>query len=96
MDVRQLVIVPAHEASFDIVPRVWRIRREAPGAAVLVVDGGSTDGTGDLAMAVGRSLGDVFVLRRLTDDDAYEAGMEWARDHGYAVIAYRDSLDRAA
>ena len=50
---RPFVLVPAYNAARELQNVLERLRRFQPAAATIVVDDGSTDGTGDVARAEG-------------------------------------------
>ena len=50
------IVIPAYEAAATIADVVSRSRQAAPGAAVYVVDDGSTDATGERARGAGATL----------------------------------------
>jgi glycosyltransferase involved in cell wall biosynthesis len=83
-----LVIVPAHNEAAAIAPTVREIQRSAPEFDVIVVDDGSTDGTGERAAAAGAK-----VLRlpfNLGIGGAMQAGYLYAQEHGYEVAVQVD------
>ncbi|HMC42628.1 MAG TPA: glycosyltransferase, partial [Acidimicrobiales bacterium] len=61
---RALVVLPTYEEAHTIREVLAGVRRELPGATVLVVDDGSPDGTAERAEAAGEELGQIQVLRR--------------------------------
>ncbi len=75
-----LVVVPTFEEAENIESLLRRIRTEAPGVDVLVVDDNSPDGTADLAETTGRELGHIEVLRR-----HHKAGLGSAYREGFAI-----------
>jgi glycosyltransferase involved in cell wall biosynthesis len=86
---RILVIVPA----FDEAGRVGQVVREAvqavPGADILVVDDGSTDGTAEEASAAGAR---VMCLRmNMGYGAALQAGYKYAVRYGYDIVGQLDA-----
>lgn len=53
---KYLVIIPAYNAAETIAELVGRIRKVLPGAGILVVDDGSSDGSGQLATTAGAEV----------------------------------------
>jgi glycosyltransferase involved in cell wall biosynthesis len=71
-----------------------RVRNVLPEAHVLVVDDGSTDGTADLARAMGEELHNIEVLERKGKQglgSAYRAGFAWGMARGHEVLVEMDS-----
>ena len=84
---RTLFIVPAHNERQALPGVVADLRAHAPGD-ILVVNDGSTDGTGDVARALG-----VFVLDlpcNLGIGGAVQAGLLFAREHRYDIAGQFD------
>jgi glycosyltransferase involved in cell wall biosynthesis len=84
-----LVIVPAWNESASIAATLRRVRENAPGMDVVVVDDGSTDGTADLARAEG-----VVVLPlpyNLGVGGAMRTGFRYAWRHGYPAVVQVDA-----
>src|SRR5437773_10546355 len=76
-----LAVVPAYNEADTVVGVVHGIREHAPRFDVLVVDDGSTDGTGDVAQDAG-----ALVLRHpfnLGIGGAVQSGFVFALEHGY-------------
>jgi glycosyltransferase involved in cell wall biosynthesis len=85
---RYLAVVPAYNEAETVPAVIDSIRLSAPSFDVLVVDDGSTDGTGDLAEHAG-----VSVLRHpfnLGIGGAMQAGFEYARREGYDYLVQID------
>ncbi len=83
-----LAIVPAYNEAETIVRVIRSIAEHAPEFDVLVVDDGSTDGTGDLAAAMGARL-----LRHpfnLGIGGAVQSGFKYALEHGYDYVVQVD------
>jgi len=84
-----LVFVPAWNEEGNLPAVLEELRRELPGADVLVVDDGSTDRTAELAKAHGAhvlSFGENRGLRA-----AIAAGYGYAAEHGYAFCGRVDA-----
>ena len=58
------VIIPTFNEAANIESILRAVRHAAPEANILVVDDNSPDGTGQLAEALGVSLGGIVVLHR--------------------------------
>ena len=85
--VRPLVVVPTHNNAGTIADIVARCIVAHP--EVLVIDDGSTDGTGALAEEAGGTL--VTHPSNLGKGAALETALEWAAQHGYSHIIAIDA-----
>ena len=85
---RHLAIVPAFNEAGSIVRTVGEIREHADGFDVLVVDDGSTDGTGALAAAAGARV--VTLPFNVGIGGAMQCGYLYARNNGYTVAVQVD------
>src|SRR5918999_3317603 len=83
-----LAVVPAYNESDTIVRVIDSLREHAPEFDVLVVDDGSTDGTGELARDAGARV--VRHPFNLGIGGAVQSGFAFARDHGYAQMVQVD------
>jgi dolichol-phosphate mannosyltransferase len=93
---RPLVVLPTYNEAENIAAVIERVGAAVPSATLLVVDDGSPDGTADLAVAAGASLGNerVEVLRRGAKSGlgtAYRAGFRWGIEHGHDALIQMDS-----
>jgi glycosyltransferase involved in cell wall biosynthesis len=87
-DSSYLAVVPAYNEADTIVRVIESIRGHAPDFDVLVVDDGSTDGTGELASEVGAD-----VLRHpfnLGIGGAVQSGFAFALERGYDYMVQVD------
>ncbi len=82
-----LVIVPAYNESGSILDAIGEVAREYPSADVLVVDDGSSDGTGELARSAGATV--LTLPCNLGVGGAVQTGYIYAAEHGYdAAVQY--------
>jgi glycosyltransferase involved in cell wall biosynthesis len=84
-----LAVVPAYNESATIGEVIEALRRDAPAFDVLVIDDGSSDDTGRLALQAGAT-----VLRlpfNVGIGGAVQTGFVYARDHGYELLAQVDA-----
>lgn len=91
---RPLVVIPTYQEAENIVTTLNRARAAVPGAAILVVDDGSPDGTADLAEAAGAEIGGVEVMRREGKSglgSAYRAGFTWGLERDHDVLIEMDA-----
>jgi glycosyltransferase involved in cell wall biosynthesis len=92
--VKVVVVVPTFNEVGNIVALCERVRAALPDAEIVVVDGGSTDGTAESARAVGERLGGVTVIHRPGKDGlgaAYRSGFSVAREHGAEICVQIDA-----
>lgn len=91
---RVLVVLPTYNECENIEAILVAVRDSLPGAAILVVDDSSPDGTAELAEKVAASLGGVEVLRRAAKaglGPAYRDGFRWGLARGYEAFVEMDS-----
>jgi glycosyltransferase involved in cell wall biosynthesis len=91
---RALVIIPTVDEASNIADVLEQIRRAAPDADVLVVDGASSDGTAELAERAAAALGRIRVLRQPVRNGiggAYRAGFELGLAEGYDTLVEMDA-----
>jgi dolichol-phosphate mannosyltransferase len=90
-----LIIIPTHNEANNLavlVAELWAL--QMPGLSILVVDGGSTDGTGQLADELAQQRPDGLAVLHLSAQGglrrAYIAGFKWAMAHGANYIIQMD------
>ena len=87
-------VVPTWNERECLPALVGRLRAAAPGLRILVVDDDSPDGTGELALELGRELGGVELLRRTGRGglaSAYVDGFRRALDAGADRVVQMDA-----
>jgi dolichol-phosphate mannosyltransferase len=92
--VRVTVVVPTYNEAGNIARLCREVRAAAPDADLLIVDDASPDGTADLVEDLGRSLGQITVIRRsgkLGLGAAYRAGLRAAIDGGAEICVQMDA-----
>jgi dolichol-phosphate mannosyltransferase len=88
------VIIPTYNERENLELIISRVRAAVPGAAVLVVDDGSPDGTGELADDLARGDERIRVLHRAAKSglgSAYLAGFAWALQRDFGVLVEMDA-----
>lgn len=91
---RTLVVLPTYQEAENVASVLKRLRTAVPEATVLVVDDASPDGTGDVAEACSRELGQIEVLRRAAKDglgSAYRTGFAFGLERGFEVMVEIDA-----
>ena len=91
---RVLVIIPTYDERENIETIVGRLRAAVPGAAVLIADDNSPDGTGEIADRLAAADEHVHVLHRPGKQGlgaAYIAGFRWGMEHGFDVLVEMDA-----
>src|SRR4051794_38099891 len=85
---RCLAIIPAYNEAASVADVVASLRRHAPEFDAVVVDDGSTDGTGAVARAAGaRVISHPF---NLGIGGAVQSGYRYAKEHGYDIAVQID------
>jgi dolichol-phosphate mannosyltransferase len=87
-------VIPTLQERANIETVLTRVRAWLPEADVLIVDDGSTDGTAELAEAVGETRGQIEVLRRVGPrglGPAYRAGFRIGFSEGYEIVVQMDA-----
>jgi glycosyltransferase involved in cell wall biosynthesis len=84
-----VVFIPAWNEEENLPAVLDDLRRELPGADVLVVDDGSTDGTAEVARRHGAEVLSLGTNRGLPIGIA--SGYRWALDRGYAYCGRVDA-----
>jgi dolichol-phosphate mannosyltransferase len=93
------VVLPTYNEAANLEPIVAEVRAELSGCtlegyAVLIVDDGSPDGTGEIADRLAEKYRDVHVLHRARKDGlgpAYIAGFDHALAHGAGFVFEMDA-----
>jgi dolichol-phosphate mannosyltransferase len=91
---RLLISLATYNEAGNLRPLVEEIRAVAPGAAILVIDDNSPDGTGAIADELRATLPDVHVIHRagkLGLGTAMLEGMAFAIEHGYDYLLNLDA-----
>jgi dolichol-phosphate mannosyltransferase len=91
---RVLVIVPTYNERENLPLIAERLFAAVPSAALLVVDDGSPDGTGQLADDLAAADSRVHVLHRSSKaglGGAYIAGFDWGLANGFDVLVEMDA-----
>jgi dolichol-phosphate mannosyltransferase len=86
------VVIPTYNEAENIAAVTAAVR--AHGYAVLVVDDGSPDGTGELADGLAAGDDEIAVLHRTAKGGlgpAYAAGFDWALEHDARVVCEMDA-----
>ncbi len=86
---RMLVIIPAYNEERNIPGVIGDLRRNAPGADIVVVNDGSSDGTSQCARALGIKVLNLPV--NLGIGGAMQAGYHYANRHDYAIAVQFDA-----
>jgi dolichol-phosphate mannosyltransferase len=89
-----LIVTPTYQEADNIEEFLRRTRAAAPDADILVVDDNSPDGTADRADELGRTLGNIEVLRRPKKSgigDAFRAGFTVGIERGYDALVQIDA-----
>lgn len=89
-----LVVIPTYNEIENIAEVLHRTRAALPGAAIMVVDDGSPDGTAEWVARLARDLPGVHLLRRSAKQGlgrAYRAGFRHGLAGGYGVIVEMDA-----
>jgi glycosyltransferase involved in cell wall biosynthesis len=86
---RRVAVVPAYNEAASIGAVVAEIRSADPELEIVVVDDGSTDGTGTLAAAAGATV--LSLPYNLGIGAAVQTGLQYACDHDYDVAVQIDA-----
>ncbi len=85
---RVLVVIPAFNEAAHLPRLLERIRRVHPLEDVLVIDDGSTDGTGEVARRAGAQV--LKNPQNLGKGASLYRGFQWALQHGYDGVITMD------
>ena len=89
------VVVPTYDERENIEVLCDGVLRVTQGGAhILIVDDNSPDGTGQIADGLARKHTSIHVLHRARKEGlgrAYVAGLSWALESGYELIAHMDA-----
>lgn len=91
---RVLVILPTYNEAGTLAEVAGRIRSAVPGAAILIVDDASRDGTGEIADDLARVDPRISVLHRSGKrglGTAYLEGFAWAAAHDFRWLVQMDA-----
>lgn len=91
---RALIVSPTYQEAGNIKEFLSRCRASVPDADILIVDDSSPDGTADIAEELGRTLGNIEVLRRPKKSGiggALRAGFTVGLERGYDTIVQMDA-----
>ena len=86
---RHMVIIPAFNEERSVGAVVEAVHQAMPGAAVVVIDDGSADGTAQVAKAAGAEL--LRLPHHLGLGGAVQTGYRFAFEHGYDCVVRVDS-----
>jgi glycosyltransferase involved in cell wall biosynthesis len=86
--VRLLILIPAYNEAESLRGVVAEVRREVPGAGILIVDDGSTDGTRTLVPTLGVRW--LRLAERLGPGAAVRTGLRYARIRGFDAVVRVD------
>lgn len=88
-DERACILIPAYNEASSIGPLLDAVGQELPDAEIVVVDDGSTDGTGRRARSRGASV--ITHPFNLGYGTALHTGYLWARRRGYRRVVQMDA-----
>ena len=86
---RTLIVMPAYNESQSVGEVVREAYEALPGICVLVVDDGSTDGTGSVAAAAGARV--ARLPFNLGVGGAMRLGFKYAQEHGFEAVVQIDA-----
>ncbi len=85
---RRIAIIPARNEADSVGAVIAELRAADPDFAVVVIDDGSTDATGDVARAAGATV--IRLPYNLGIGGAVQTGHQYARDHGFDIAVQVD------
>ena len=84
-----LVTIPAYNGAGTLPELIGQIKRLQPSLAIIVIDDGSTDGTGKVAQAAGANV--ITQDRNRGKGEALKTGFAYAVAHDYDAVITLDA-----
>jgi glycosyltransferase involved in cell wall biosynthesis len=89
VEMKTLVVMPAYNEAANIVSTIRRARQNNPDVDIVVIDDGSMDETGDLAVEAGATVLPLPI--NLGYGGALQTGFIYAEAHGYDEVVQLDA-----